>query len=150
MKAEKYLIHQIKKDLIIPGWTSTRKFKVQNNTSNSITYSIAWADLINEFSWENRPYFSVKKNGEELIPITTGRVGYAVNNGTEFMKGLTTSANTTDEYEFTFSFTRANYDQTIDNNKLFYGALDIKVEQTKNWSIFLYFNANLLYNLYIK
>lgn len=115
----------IKKDNMIPGWNYTRTFKIKNNTNNIVNYSIAFTDIVNEFSYDNRPNFGLKIDGAVIVPSDKGRVGYPVNNNSVIIKNLSIEAGQEKNIELTFTFVKKDTNQSVDYNKLFYEALKV-------------------------
>ena len=81
--------------------------------------------MVNSFTYENRPYFGVKRNNQELIAPDKGRVLYSANNGQKIITNVTINPGETHNYEFTYEFKNMNNDQSFDIGKVFFGRLKV-------------------------
>lgn len=110
---------------MVPGWKGTKSFKVTNNSSDTIMYDIEWDDLVNTFTYENRPFYSVVKDGNTLVAIQNGRFSYSANNGEKFVSSISINPGETHNYVINYEFNKNNTDQSVDNGKIIFGRLKI-------------------------
>lgn len=119
-----YLDTELSSNLLVPGWTGKKTFKLINNNSIPIKYSIKWIKVKNTYTPTNNLYFGLTRNKEVLKDITSSRVpntdGYLIEN-------LTLPANTTYEHELDFLFKQTNINQDMDKSKVFEALLQIEI-----------------------
>jgi len=100
---------------IAPGWSESYTFSVQNNTNGTVTYNLAFTDVVNTLVNQETLVFSLTStNGggtlnQTQIPNTNGRV----------LSNITIPANTTQEYTITISYLNADFNQIEDLGRTF-------------------------------
>ena len=110
--------------IVKPGWTKTKKFNITNTGTSTITYSVYWEDVLNDYHYDVRPNYTLYKNDTVIV---NGKANYPFNSGDVFLDNIELRPNQTDKYELVFTYA-PNVDQKlIDNNvnRLYYSALKV-------------------------
>ena len=111
-----------------PGWTETKTLTVENIGNKTATYNIIWRDLLNEIT-NNELVISatcVATSGscpaitETPIPMSLTETHYA-----NVKKGITIAPGVTHTYTVTFTFKETGSNQNYNQDKIFYGTLNI-------------------------
>lgn len=109
------------------GLKITKKFIIENNTSENLTYDILWSDILNTFTYWGRLYFSLEMNGNTLISIEDGRVPYEINNGDYLAKDIIINSNEKQEYVLTYEF-KSTAETAYNIGKMYYSTQEIRVK----------------------
>lgn len=107
-----------------PGWTDTKDFYVQNNSSKSITYAIIWKEITNSYTRTGDITLSIKSTNDggntdnEVVPNT----GTNVN----ILSDITIGPKSIQKYKIIFNYKKLDKtDQTIDYNKSLTGIISV-------------------------
>ena len=110
---------------LAPGWKGTKEFTIKNDTDQKLVYNIIWTDIYNDFTWENRLYYGITRNGTEIVSLNSGRVPYPVNEGEAMLSNVEINPGEEHNYVLTFEFKDTNTNQDIDKGKMFYTKLQV-------------------------
>ncbi len=112
-----------------PGWTQTKTLTVYNDGNQTVYYNIIWRDLYNEIINDELvisaicasfPSGSCNNIPETVIPIATP-LAHNVN----VRRGIEISPGVTHTYTLTVEFIETGSNQNYNQNKVFYGTLNI-------------------------
>jgi len=114
---------EINEENIVPGWTATKTFTVENTGDATVTYKIAWNNLTNNFI--HRQY---------LIYSATSTNGGGTLNQTQIpnsenhiliMDNISIAPGVTQAYTMTFQFLNAEGNQNSDQAKSMSGKIEV-------------------------
>jgi len=109
---------------IVPGWTSTKTFTVQNISNQKLKYKIVWDNLINTFVTNYLKITVTSTNGGGSL--TKSAIQKSATAGDyDLITNIFIPANTTQTYTVTFEYENTEADQTADMNKKFSGSIGI-------------------------
>ena len=107
---------------VIPGWSGTSSFKVVNNNSITLQYSLEWINVVNTFSNQYNLDYEISRNG---VVVAMGKVPY---NTQTILSNEVISPNSVNTYIITYKFANYNEPQDIDQNKNFKANIKIKTK----------------------
>ena len=130
--------NEIKGENILPGWTMTKTFTVENTGTVPATYKINWENLTNEFVNKSDLVYTLTSTNsggtlsETQIPNTGEHVNILIN--------ITIPAGVIQTYTLTITYKNRNADQSSDMGKRLLGkieVLDINADTTFpfSWSV---------------
>ena len=106
---------------IVPGWSGTQSFQVNNNNPVSARYSLYWINVVNTFSEANNLEFEVTRNGKVIL---SGRkLPYQ---DESIIANEVIEANSTYTYVINYRFIESGSNQDVDQNKNF--SANVKLE----------------------
>ena len=109
---------------LIPGWTDTKTFSVQNKGNSSISYAVVWKEIINNFTRPSDITLTMTStnDGGKITNTPLSTTGTNIN----IISDITIGPKVVQEYTLTFNYKNLNnVDQKIDSNKSFTGIITI-------------------------
>ena len=108
---------------IVPGWTASKTFTVQNTGDDSQTYKIAWATLENNFiNRADLKYSITSTNGGGTLSQT--QIPNSDNN-IIIIDNITIPVNTIQTYTITIQYLLTQYNQNSDKERTLSGKIEV-------------------------
>lgn len=115
---------------ILPGWSQSKTFTIQNTGNNTAYYNLVWANISN--SWINKSdlkySLSSTNNGGTKASTTVPNTGTNIT----IVSNIAIPANTTQTYTLTVQYNNRNADQTSDAGKTLYGKIEVRESSIPN------------------
>ena len=115
--------NEIKGENIMPGWSQTKTFTVENTGDATAKYTIYWANLTNEFVNKDALTYKITStnSGGSLVETSIPNTGTDIN----IIKDIEIPAGVIQTYSLTVYYKEINRNQNADQGKTLIGKIEV-------------------------